>query len=306
MVSPFLLMISAMYENGGNTVHRFLDGHPQLRVYPFESQVGTKLVSDLLTSVFPVKYRWPVFRLGATAADHYQAIIDEELKVRIRTPDSSKFKLMPLDLSDAERLQAFEARLGSSHSTGAIVMSFFGATFDAWRNGEGPREPRAFVGYSPAIVVDAARLLSDLPDAHVLHIVRNPCSAYADTKRRAVPLPVTEYMRGWVTNQQHALAYRALYPDRVHLLRFEDVIANPADVLGGLCERLGLARSESLATPTWNGAPMQDVPPWGVVNSRTPAANADRARSLAREERDLIKAFAGPLIDALSYHDFVN
>jgi hypothetical protein len=25
-----LLMISAMYENGGNTTHRFLDGHPQL------------------------------------------------------------------------------------------------------------------------------------------------------------------------------------------------------------------------------------------------------------------------------------
>ena len=40
------LMISAMYENGGNTTQRFLDGHPQLRVYPFESQLGTRLVSD--------------------------------------------------------------------------------------------------------------------------------------------------------------------------------------------------------------------------------------------------------------------
>ena len=31
-----LFMISAMYENGGNTTHRFLDGHPELYVYPFE------------------------------------------------------------------------------------------------------------------------------------------------------------------------------------------------------------------------------------------------------------------------------
>ena len=41
-----LLMIGAMYENGGNTTHRFLDGHPQLYVYPFESQLGTRLVND--------------------------------------------------------------------------------------------------------------------------------------------------------------------------------------------------------------------------------------------------------------------
>ena len=33
-----LLMLGAMYENGGNTTHRFLDGHPQMFVYPFESQ----------------------------------------------------------------------------------------------------------------------------------------------------------------------------------------------------------------------------------------------------------------------------
>ena len=38
-----LLMIGAMYENGGNTTHRFLDGHPQLFVYPFESQLGTRV-----------------------------------------------------------------------------------------------------------------------------------------------------------------------------------------------------------------------------------------------------------------------
>lgn len=55
-----LLMISAMYENGGNVTHRFLDGHPEMFVYPFESQVGTSLVNDPLTTMFPVKYRWPV------------------------------------------------------------------------------------------------------------------------------------------------------------------------------------------------------------------------------------------------------
>ena len=44
-----LLMIGAMYENGGNTTHRFFDGHPELFVYPFESQLGTRWVHDHLT-----------------------------------------------------------------------------------------------------------------------------------------------------------------------------------------------------------------------------------------------------------------
>src|SRR5262245_1107372 len=67
-----LLMLSAMYENGGNTTHRFLDGHPQMFVYPFESQVGTRMVNDHLSSLFPVKYRWPVFALDATPEQDYK------------------------------------------------------------------------------------------------------------------------------------------------------------------------------------------------------------------------------------------
>src|SRR4029077_19126198 len=87
-----LLMLAAMYENGGNTTHRLLDGHPQMFVYPFESQLGTHLVQDHLSSMFPAKYRWPVFRLDATPEQDYAAIIDEETRVRARTPHVSKFR----------------------------------------------------------------------------------------------------------------------------------------------------------------------------------------------------------------------
>src|SRR5262245_58165591 len=102
-----LLMLSAMYENGGNTTHRFLDGHPQMFVYPFESQLGTRHVVDHLSSMYPVKYRWPTFALEATPDEDYQAIIDEEVKVRARTPAVSKFRAMPFDFSDDERCQAY-------------------------------------------------------------------------------------------------------------------------------------------------------------------------------------------------------
>src|SRR4051812_13488716 len=106
-----LLMLGAMYENGGNTTHRFLDGHPQMYVYPYESQVGSRMVNDALSSVFPVKYRWPVFALDATPEQDYAAIIDEEGKVRSKTPHVSKFRHMPFDLSDKDRQAAYVAHI---------------------------------------------------------------------------------------------------------------------------------------------------------------------------------------------------
>ena len=50
-----LVMISAMYENGGNTTHRLLDGHPEMFVYPFESQLGTRFVADRFSAMFPAR-----------------------------------------------------------------------------------------------------------------------------------------------------------------------------------------------------------------------------------------------------------
>src|SRR3954463_5898753 len=151
-----LLMIGAMYENGGNTTHRFLDGHPQMFVYPFESQLGTRLVVDHLSSMFPVKYRWPVFALDATPAQDFAAIIDEECKVRARTPQVSKFRHMPFEFSDDERCQRYvQAIQKSGRSRGNNMAAFFRATFEAWKDFRRTGEQVVYVGYSPIIVVDA-------------------------------------------------------------------------------------------------------------------------------------------------------
>src|SRR3954468_707672 len=176
-----LLMIGAMYENGGNTTHRFLDGHPQLFVYPFESQLGTRLVVDHLSSLFPVKYRWPVFALEATPEQDYQAMIDEECKVRARTPSVSKFRDRAFDFSDDERRDRYTRyveQTGRSRPTN--VAAFFRATFDTWKNRRGTGEESFHVGYSPIVVVDAGVILRELSQAHFIHVVRNPWSAYAD------------------------------------------------------------------------------------------------------------------------------
>ena len=301
-----LLMLGAMYENGGNTTHRFLDGHPQLFVYPFESQVGSRHVQDALTSMFPVKYRWPAFLLDATPAQDYQAIIDEEGKVRSRTPHVSKFRHMPFDFSDDERARLYAGYVEKTGRSRANNMAaFFRATFDAWKDYKRSGREAVYVGYSPIIVVDADKILGDLPQAHFLHVVRNPWSAYADTKKRPVPLPLAHYLTGWTVNQYHALLFREQFPDRMHIVRAEDVMADSVGTLGKVCAKLGLEAAPSLKTPTWNGTALPEVYPWGTIRTPTPEANRATAAELSERERAEVRSRAWQYLEVFDYKSFI-
>lgn len=300
-----LLMLGAMYENGGNTTHRFLDGHPQMFVYPFESQLGTRLVVDPLSSTFPVKYRWPVFRLGATPREDFAAIIDEETKVRARTPYVSKFRDTPFDFSDEERCTIFESYVAkSSRSRARNVEAFFRATFDAWKDYKRSGKEKVWVGYSPILVVDAETILTELPSAHFLHVVRNPWSAYADTKKRPVPLSLSSYMLGWSLNQYYALLNREKFPDRMHIVRIEDVMEDSVKALAPVCQKLGVDVTESLKTPSWNGNKLSEVFPWGTIRKATTEANLKTARELSSTEREEVRMRSGPYLEKFGYQSF--
>jgi hypothetical protein len=290
-------MISAMYENGGNTTHRFLDGHPQMFVYPFESQLGTRLVNDHLTSLFPVRYRWPVFPLDSTPADDYRLIIDEECRVRARTPHVSKFRDVAFDFSDEERARHFCRRVGShGRSRAGNVESFFRATFEAWHNRSASAAEEVFVGYSPVIVVDGETILRELPGACLLHVVRNPWSAYADTLKRPVPLSLDQYA---------ALLLKRRFPDRVQILRFEDLVADPVGSLTRVCEVVGVGGSPTLRTPTWNGTVLPTVYPWGTIRRAAPEANRETAAALPEALREEIAERAQPYVDVFDYESFL-
>jgi hypothetical protein len=301
-----LLILSAMYENGGNTTHRLLDGHPRMFVYPFESQLGTRLVSDPLSSLFPAKYRWPVFALEATPRDDYRAIIDEECKVRARTPQVSKFRHVPFELDDDERQRIYVDRVaGSGRSRAHNVEAFFRSTFEAWKDYRRTGKEAFHVGYSPVLVVDAERILDEIPDSHVLHVVRNPWSAYADTKKRPVPLSLASYLLGWTVNQYYALLMRERCPYRFHLLRFEDLVEDRVKSLGAICGKLGIEPAESLATPSFNGIALEEVYPWGTIRRATSEVNRETALELDREEREEVRRRARPYLEILGYEGYL-
>lgn len=284
-----IIMLSAMYENGGNTTHRLLDGHPNLFVYPFESQVGTGAGNDFLTSYVPIRYRWPEFPGDADPATAYEMFWDEELKTLLRVPGRSKFRDCGLKMDETKRKAAFaEACRGKPATRATFVNAFFKSTFDTWENVSRSGEESAYVGYNPVQVFDTDKILSDFPDGHVIHVARNPYSGFADTSKRPFPLGIKRYGWTWNLCQHMALTYREKYPDRFHLVRFEDIVADTPKAMEGLLKRLGLPMSEKCTYPSFNGAKLEQVYPWGTIRIPTPEANLATANELtARQKREL-------------------
>ena len=263
------VMVSAGFEHGGNVTHRHLDGHPNLLVYPFESQLGNRNFNDFLASVERVQYRYPEFPEGLRPIELYEQMIDEEMKTFLRKRNGSKFKDANLELNEADRLSTFERLLGNAdfHPRAKVVEAFFRATFIAWKNCyTEPSEDKAYVGYSPAIGIDSERIIRDFPGVKIIHIVRNPFSAYRDTKRRPFPQPLSKYLITWNIYHSTVEMYAKMHPSNVCIFRYEDLVADKINFMQKVAEFIGVPFSETMLYPSWNGVEIKDnIAPWGTV-----------------------------------------
>jgi hypothetical protein len=89
-------------------------------------------------------------------------------------------------------------------------------------------------------------------------------------------------------------------------VRLEDVLADPVKTLGAVCEALGLKAADSLKLPTWNGAELEEVHPWGTIRRASPEANRATAEELSEEERDDVRAYAWQYLDVFDYQTFLD
>lgn len=284
-------MVSAGFEHGGNITHRHLDGHSKLLVYPFESQLGNRNFNDFLASIERVQYRYPEFPEGISAEELYEQIIDEELKTFLRKKSGSKFKGVDLQLDETNRLSEFKKLLGlPPYTRRQVIEAFFRATFIAWTNYHiTPQADMPFVGYSPTIGIDAERIVRDFPNVRIMHIVRNPFSAYRDTKRRPFPQPLSKYLITWNIYHSTIEMYAQMFPQNVRIFRYEDLVANKRLFMQDVAKFIGVDFEESMLYPSWNSIEIKDnIAPWGTVLKSTAEYNASVIHELNDAEKTQI------------------
>jgi len=298
------VMISAGFEHGGNVTHRHLDGHPDLLVYPFESQLGNRNFNDFLASVERVQYRYPEFPEGMEAEELYEQIFDEEMKTFLRKRNGSKFRDVNLVMDEKNRIEAFVNFLGEKpYPRKKVIEAFFRSTFAAWENYyTTPREDMTYVGYSPAIGIDADRMIKDFPDIKIVHIIRNPFSAYRDTKRRAFPQPVNRYLITWNIYHSTVEMYAKMYPDNVRIFRYEDLVADKSEFMQLLSDFIGVRYNETMLYPSWNGKEIKDmIAPWGTVLKSDESYNKQIIDELTETEKKQISYATAALAKHFGY-----
>jgi hypothetical protein len=118
-------------------------------------------------------------------------------------------------------------------------------------------------------------------------------------------MTLPNYLLGWTLNQYYALLYRDKYPDRVHIVRTEDVMRDSRKTLGAVCEELGLEAADSLSQVTWNGCELKEVYPWGAIRTPTPEVNLATARELNSTQIEEIRLRAHPYLETFDYKSFL-
>lgn len=300
-----LVMISAGFEHGGNVTHRHFDGHKGLLVYPFESQLGNRDFNDFLSSVERVQYRYPEFHEGLEPEELYEQIIDEELKTFLRKRNGSKFREVDLVMDENNRKKHFINRLKGNETIKRrdVIEAFFKSTFEAWENYYvNPNENMTYVGYSPAIGIDSRRMVKDFPNIKIIHIVRNPLSAYRDTKRRPFPQTIDRYTITWNIYHSTVNMYEKMYPNNVKIFRYEDLVEDKEKFMKEACAFIGIDFDEALLYPSWNGKKIEkDIAPWGTVLSSTKDYNKRIINDLSSEEIKQIVNGTVPLARYFGY-----
>ena len=222
----------------------------------------------------------------------------------MRKRNGSKFKDVDLILDEKVRKLRFIELLGQPPFPRAkVIEAFFRSTFDAWENSNTSiKESSIYVGYSPAIGIDAGRIIRDFPSVKIMHIIRNPFSAYFDTKRRPFPQPILKYLITWNIYHSTAEIFANMFPSNVKIFRYEDLVSNKEIFMRQVSEFLGVDFNVSMLYPSWNGKELTgDIAPWGTVLRSSEEYNKEVIDSLSQEEKEIISSGTAAIAKHFNY-----
>jgi N-acetylglucosaminyldiphosphoundecaprenol N-acetyl-beta-D-mannosaminyltransferase len=172
---------------------------------------------------------------------------------------------------------------------------------------------------TPRYIFYARPLLDRYPDAHVVHIVRDPRAVMASQKNRwrrrqlatdGRTVPRYESVRVWVNYHPYTVARLwsqatraalalAGHP-RVSVLRYEDLVRDPERTVRALCDRLGLDFDPAMLDVDQINSSHQSSAGGARKGMRTDAIDRWR-QALTPAETAVTERYCGPLMRQFGY-----
>lgn len=179
-----------------------------------------------------------------------------------------------------------------------------------------------WVEKTPNNVRAISQILTWYPNARFIHVIRDgrdvACSLRNHPKERIengriVPIKTNNSMHKcatrWRDDVMEGLAFRE-HP-RVMEVRYEELVAQPAEHFAKVCAFIGESFDESMLSASSEGParPGQNLNNPGASSSITPRATGRWKRDLTPDERTVVRDIAGELLVTLGYasnHDWVE
>ena len=319
-----LVAIFGAGRNGSTLIARLLDGSPDLWIHPIDV-VFLPVWDD---EVALGRVRGESYRTATTRRLHH---LDEPLPWRrvapLFTPQIDEIESDYLDrLVSPYALRREELRRCST-ATARRPRPSSSRPSSRRRDAPSARNPEpvpAALGFKTsetAYVDDFVRLW---PEMRFVHIVRNPITNYASTKRTWMQGKRTPFWTNgedvlrtflearWLPHARAVLRYRDSDPDRHLLVRYEDLCADPEGEVLRLCRGLGVRPpAEPTRQTSLGGEQLRELPrnpsvqgvatPQHVVKDMAAQFGYDEV--VTPREAALIAREVGPLGPALGYDD---
>lgn len=303
-----LVLVSQIQRAGGSLLGQLLDGHPECHAHPHELKIG-----------HPREHNWPPLDLARPETWFDMLFEKWSLKLFVGGYHKSAKKRQPYDAFPflfLSRLQKeiFDVRIAERRpaTEREVLDAYFTSYFNAWLDNHnlttGPK--RVVTGFTPRLAMDEGNLehfFGAYPDGTLVSIVREPRAWYRSASTYAPEhyADVDTAVALWRRSTEAALGAAAAHGDRVLVLTYERLLAEPEATMRRVAGRIGIAWSDTLLEPTFNGRPIRAnssdaVAGYGILAERATAgresldpAVAARVEELAGGLYERAEAFAG-------------
>ena len=303
-----LVLVSQIQRAGGSLLGQLLDGHPECHAHPHELKIG-----------YPREHNWPPIDLARPESWFDVLYEKRSLKNFVGGYHKSAKRRHPYDTFPflfLSRLQQaiFEAQVGEHRpaTEREVLDAYFTSYFNAWLDNHnlyaGPK--RVVTGFTPRLAMEEAnveRLFAAYPDGTLISIVRDPRAWYLSASTYAPEhyADVETAVALWRRSAEAALDAAERHGDRVLVLTYEQLLAEPEATMRRIAGHIGISWSEVLLEPTFNGRPIranssEAVTAYGIVAERSSAfrdtldpAVAGRIEELAGDLYERAAAVAG-------------
>jgi hypothetical protein len=282
-------------------VRDLLDGHPQLGVLPAEGSFLTNLHAR-------VQGLPPARRLAFLGREWLYRLVNPSNQAPFWLLGRTEGWHSPY-LLFARLLMAWWSELQAGAGAGLLLQPLVAvvlAYISALRQGTVDANLRHWVEKTPTNEFYLDRLWADFPEAKVIHVLRDPLSIYASRKHLDQRVFGTFRARRRLLRdlaRSFEIAAGSAADRRYHLIRYEELVESPAQVMESLALFLGIEPHDSLLRPTVASMPSFSNTSFGVP-PRSGAILPSEARhegALTSSEKELVAAYVGKFGSLLGY-----